>query len=297
MFYIVNISKCYCETERWYNRVDSECFNFTNDTDIREWWYQCADGRPYNIKTQSHLKADIKYIDCTDYQYHINFSVYDYDYNCKIRNEWTKRALSEHASIGTFAKFTLQLMSIGAPIWILKLSNKASLDEIKHTQLSFDIVNMYNNNNNGQMCITYDQFPVHSLNIDNDWNEILRDTAIGGCIGETISVFEMATENKYNNVIDDIVYEIAQDEIRHAALAWITVKWIIDKAGEEDIDIIDVENRNWWERQMRKLDEENKNVIDGILDKIWIDTDNYHQTYSSIINELELELNIRLASQ
>ena len=61
-------------------------------------------------------------------------------------------------------------MNIGAPLWFIELSNKASLDEIKHTKISFDIANMLiqqlnNKNNQNIQCIVADKFPAHKINI------------------------------------------------------------------------------------------------------------------------------------
>ena len=36
-------------------------------------------------------------------------------------------------------------------------------------------------------------------------------------------------------MIDDMVYNIAMDEIRHASLAWITIKWMMDNSHNTQI--------------------------------------------------------------
>ena len=255
-FYLFDTFQCYCCLCCGCSRVERECLDLTNNGNNRGEMYvwtieldnsedsECVGerrntygGRPYNIVTQSDLKSNLKYIDCNEYDYFykdllslntVNFSIYD-------QQMWTKRALSEYASIGTFYKFSLQLMSIAAPLWMLQLSNQAGLDEIKHTQISFDILNMYNMNKL-ESCIIYDRFPIHTFDIiGNDWNEISKDTAIGGCIGETISALSMIKQGRetYDNIVHDIVIEIANDEVRHAALAWIAVKWMIDNVVAE----------------------------------------------------------------
>ena len=99
------------------------------------------------ILNLNHIKADYKRVNCGDYDYFDDNDWIEFVSNSNLSdsammNEWLKQGLSEHASIGTFAKFSLELMSIGAPLWIMELSNQASLDEIRHTQLSFDIAGM-----------------------------------------------------------------------------------------------------------------------------------------------------------
>ena len=98
IYYIRNTSECYCETSLNYD----QCLNLTNTTDIRQWTHACCVyGRPYNIEHRPDLKADIKKINCADYNYfdddewrefasHNNLSDY------VMTNEWLKRGLSEH---------------------------------------------------------------------------------------------------------------------------------------------------------------------------------------------------------
>eukprot|EP00483_Globobulimina_turgida_P004801 UN04810 len=57
-------------------------------------------------------------------------------------NGWNK-AYRSMPQTATFNKFTLQLMSIAAPLWLIQLSYEASLDEVRHSQISFDMGNMY----------------------------------------------------------------------------------------------------------------------------------------------------------
>eukprot|EP01084_Bolivina_argentea_P310675 537625_1 len=135
-------------------------------------------GRPYNInKNLFNLKADIKEINCNEYEFYFNDIEYSNGRNVSVNNgiisDWIDRGLSEHAAVGTFAKFNLDLMSIGAPLWFLEMANNASFDEIRHTKITFDIVNMYikhgngnNNNNNNGNCIFYNDFPIHNIEIN-----------------------------------------------------------------------------------------------------------------------------------
>ena len=55
-------------------------------------------------------------------------------YKQEVGLQWLRQAEEEHASVASFARHTLQLMSFGAPSELLKESQRASVDEIKHAK-------------------------------------------------------------------------------------------------------------------------------------------------------------------
>eukprot|EP01084_Bolivina_argentea_P131520 232129_1 len=282
IYYVRNTSECYCYTHRYdmdeISSINStnNCFNGTN-FDVRKWSIACCVyGRPYFINSMT-LQSNVTYIDCKNYIYYDNeqwkeFISNNAQIDYEMSYKWKQQALSEYASIATFSKFSLELMSIGAPLWFIELSNQASIDEIRHAKVSFDIANMYLNS---EQCMISDVFPSHVVNIDADWNRISKDVVIGGCLGETLSAFKMI-KNKYGNIIDEYLYSMAMDEIKHSALAWVTIKWMIDNVEENNID---VGNVNWWKQIMyinKKSVEEDELyvynvVIASMLDKLWMD--------------------------
>ena len=58
--------------------------------------------------------------------------------------KWLAAALAEHASVASFSKFALELLAVGAPASLLQRAHQAALDEIRHAQLSFDVVSLTN---------------------------------------------------------------------------------------------------------------------------------------------------------
>ena len=209
------------------------------------------------------LRADIQRIECDDYAFYGRDDVewmefvanHRQNVSMEVVAEWIEKSFSEHASIGTFSKFAVDLMSLGAPLWFLERANVAALQEIEHTQISFDILNMYLMRNYAESgCIVYDSFPAHTVNVDSDYNRIAIDTAIGGCFGETLSAMtyrEQLNEDLKGLAVESAVTRklngIAMDEIEHAAFAWTTVKWIIDQ-----FEGTEVGQREWWTRELRK---------------------------------------------
>jgi hypothetical protein len=50
---------------------------------------------------------------------------------------WAERAQMEHASIASFAKFSLQLVMVAAPPALLADAHDAAVDEIHHARVGF----------------------------------------------------------------------------------------------------------------------------------------------------------------
>ena len=92
----------------------------------------------------------------------------------------------------------------------------------------------------------------------------------------------------YNNsTIDAYLYEITMDEIRHSALSWITIKWMIDNV--KDTVSLNVSNIEWWRNNvLNKLQNDDKMIIFSILDKIWIECHNYKLLYNQIVEHIRI---------
>ncbi len=56
---------------------------------------------------------------------------------------WLRNALMEHASIAAFARFTLELLAVGAPADLIRDSNAAASDETRHAELCFALASEY----------------------------------------------------------------------------------------------------------------------------------------------------------
>ena len=150
-------------------------------------------------------------------------------YNHEIGLYWLQQAEAEHASVASFARYTLQLMSLGAPSELLRASQAASIDEIKHAKMCYSFASIF---------LDTDIVP-ESLNVDGsldnlDLKSIIKSVIREGCIEETLAAIEAhyrahhATDLEVKQVLE----EIAVDETRHAQLAWDTINWISKKYPE-----------------------------------------------------------------
>ena len=146
--------------------------------------------------------------------------------NHTIAMEFSEQGEGEHSSVASFARHTLQLMTMEAPSELLISSQKASMDEIRHSKMAYGLAATFLGSN----------VQPGSLDIDRSVKstskkEIIESVITEGCIGETISAVRMKlkSHNAKQPMVKDILDEIAADETNHAQLAWNTVQWAVER--------------------------------------------------------------------
>jgi len=145
-----------------------------------------------------------------------------------LRDHWTRNGLMEHASVAAFARFTLELLALGAPSNLVALAQEAMGDEVLHARLAFGLASAYADEPIGPGALAIDgaldgQTPEH----------ILETTIREGCIGESIAAVEAAeaARGAEDPVVRGILEKVAHDEARHAELAWRFVAWFVEQGG------------------------------------------------------------------
>jgi hypothetical protein len=145
-----------------------------------------------------------------------------------LADAWRADAQMEHASVASFARFTLELLALGAPADIVAASQSASLDEVEHARLCFALASRFSGQAQGPGPLDMaGALRVTSLAECAGW------TVIEGCIGETIAAL---TARAQLDVAQDedarrALVRIAEDEEAHAALAWRFVAWALSVGG------------------------------------------------------------------
>ncbi len=143
----------------------------------------------------------------------------------EIAAAWAESGTHEHASVASFGRFLMDLMSLGAPRELVQATTTAIEDEIRHAHHCFSVASAY-----AGMTLGPDVVDVHgSMDHAGDEAVILRDAILEGCIGETLaaSVAQwMAPRSKYPEV-QEILEGISVDEGEHAVLAWQFVDWML----------------------------------------------------------------------
>jgi hypothetical protein len=142
---------------------------------------------------------------------------------------WTRHARGEHASVAAFSRFILQLMQLGAPAELVVDATRAMADEIRHARDAFGVASALAGETVGAGAID----TAGALDA-MDVEAIVRSAIREGCIGETIAAAQAAAARDVCTVpeVREILARIADDEARHAALAWRFVRWAIGARPE-----------------------------------------------------------------
>jgi hypothetical protein len=141
---------------------------------------------------------------------------------------WAEDGREEHASIAAFARFTLLLLSVGAPPHFIVASQRASLDEVRHARDCFALAERH-----GAGAVGPSPLVVHDCLGSTSLVEIAALAAQEGCLGETIGVVlvEEALAGARDPAVREVLTRIHRDEIRHAELAWRFARWAIERGG------------------------------------------------------------------
>lgn len=138
---------------------------------------------------------------------------------------WLDAALAEHASVASFARAVMELSAVGAPTALLADHLQAGLDEVKHTEMAFEVARRLGARPQvpGPMPVPAPREPTLA--------RLAGDTFIEGCVNETIAalVASRAATHCADPTTRATLETIAQDEAAHAALAWRTVRWALDR--------------------------------------------------------------------
>jgi len=138
---------------------------------------------------------------------------------------WREVAALEHASVASFARFSLQLMSLGAPAELLADAQAAAADEVEHARLAYALASAYGGAPVGPGPLALDGVAM-ALDLDGIVTSLVEEA----CIGETLGVAEALASADLTSdpVVREICQRIAIDEQRHAELAWRTLQWIVE---------------------------------------------------------------------
>jgi hypothetical protein len=147
-----------------------------------------------------------------------------------LEEAWLKDALFEHASVATFARFAMQLLAVGAPARLLHDTLAAGNDEIRHAELCFALASAY-----AGRPLAPAAFPLPAeLPVDRDLADIVAETIVEGCIGETLAATQAEAQLAITTdpSVRESLLSTVEDETRHAELAWRVVAWAVRSGGE-----------------------------------------------------------------
>lgn len=140
----------------------------------------------------------------------------------RLSGGWRKIALMEHASIAAFARFQLELLSLGAPAALVEATNQALIDETLHARTAFALTSLFSGQAEGPGPLE-----ISGALGGEGLEEIALMVLLEGCIGETTAAMEArwAADHSADPTLRELLNDIARDEKRHSDLAWQFIAW------------------------------------------------------------------------
>jgi len=137
---------------------------------------------------------------------------------------WTEVAALEHASVASFARFTLQLMALGAPADLMADTQRAAADEVEHARLAYGLASAFAGRDLGPGPL-----PLCELDLATEPASVMASLVEEACVNETLGAIEarFAADACPDPVVSAVLFRIAEDELRHAQLAWRSLKWLV----------------------------------------------------------------------
>lgn len=137
------------------------------------------------------------------------------------RADWARTARGEHASVPAFARVSLDLAAVGAPLELHERVHRAALDEVDHTRRALALAGP---------GVTTGALPGRgrTLRLARMAVETFRD----GCLGEGDAAALAAGQTGADDEERAALAVIARDEAGHAELAWAILGWCVEAGGQ-----------------------------------------------------------------
>jgi hypothetical protein len=120
-------------------------------------------------------------------------------------------------------------MTLGAPADLVEEATRAMQDEAAHTRACFGLASAFAEAPVGPgRLATSDSLEQRSL------RDVIVTTVLEGCVGETVAALEAAEAAAHASepAVRQVLSRIAEDELRHAGLAYRFVAWTLRQHGD-----------------------------------------------------------------
>ena len=199
--------------------------------------FNCAVGRPLTNGTSYQMAPLSSGDGWTNDDLTINCAYLSKEEIATVISHWENVTQLEHSSIASFSRFSLQMMAMGAPADILLAIQKATSDEIRHTQRAADILSGLIGSK-----VTLGAFPIKGLSIESSREALISNLIKEACFAETLGVAELTAALKWcdHPEISAHLSEVLEEETEHAHLAWKALKWLVESAPIQEQDQLNV---------------------------------------------------------
>lgn len=190
----------------------------------------CAIGRPLLVEGHARTAGRASRTDWSDPTISPDVASLAPDVRAALAATWRDVAALEHASIASFARFSLELIALGAPPDLLVSAAQAAADEIAHARMAYAFASAYAGRALGPA-----ELDVAGVAPATATLAITCALVEEACVGETLGAAEArALAGMVSDPVLAAAYaRIADDESRHAELGWRTLLWLLRDAGEE----------------------------------------------------------------
>ncbi|PRQ05586.1 hypothetical protein [Enhygromyxa salina] len=139
---------------------------------------------------------------------------------------WSRAGQAEHASVASFARFSLQLAALGAPARLLAASGQAASDELRHALICFELASAY-----AGAALQPGALDVRASLPALDPVAIAVSVASEGCVAETVSaaLLTHARDRCQVPAVREQLTRMIAEERRHVVLAWEALAWMLDR--------------------------------------------------------------------
>ena len=209
-----------CGGNRDCNPGGTEACGYSNAR--HECYQACVYGRPFLVRGSAQTADVVTRSDWQASDLRPDLDDPSPEQREALSRAWARMAQMEHASVAAFARFALQLLSVGAPASLIEQTYEAMRDETEHAKMCFALAGSYSGHAVGPAALS-----VGDALADLSPEAILVTTILEGCIGETVAAIEAAEalEHAKDPAVRGVLSKIAEDEKRHAGLAWQYVRW------------------------------------------------------------------------
>jgi hypothetical protein len=148
-----------------------------------------------------------------------------------LAEHYTRIGLLEHASVAAFARFSLELLALAAPAHLLRDTQRALGDEIRHAEICFGLSAAYAGRHHGPGPLALD-----GALTTPDLRTVVTTAFLEACVGETLAAVEVeaALIRASDSEVVAALGGIAQDERTHAELGFRFVRWALDAVSPEE---------------------------------------------------------------
>ncbi len=209
----------------WTANYESCCYEAAYDVKRGE---GCAIGRPLVVGAETHLAPPVRRTQWSRGE-RPDASALSDAARADLASFWAHVGLMEHASVASFARFSLQLIAQGAPPALLLAAHEAASDEVRHAEACLALASTY-----GADAVGPGELPAVLGVETQDLIALAVATASEACIGETLSVVLAAEQLRgaTDPAVRRVLSRILRDETRHAALGWDTLRWVLARCPD-----------------------------------------------------------------